>query len=55
MVALAGLNNLSRFTADAWLAPALTTMIGTELAAADEIRILPYTLGPGPKSAKTKT
>lgn len=44
VVALVGFNNLTRFATDAWLAPALTTMIGTELATADEIRIVPYAL-----------
>jgi DNA-binding winged helix-turn-helix (wHTH) protein/tetratricopeptide (TPR) repeat protein/TolB-like protein len=44
VVALVGFNNLSRVASDGWLAPALTTMIGTELEAADEIRVVPYTL-----------
>jgi DNA-binding winged helix-turn-helix (wHTH) protein/Tfp pilus assembly protein PilF/TolB-like protein len=44
VVALVGFNNLTRFATDAWLAPALTTMIGTELATVDEIRIVPYAL-----------
>jgi DNA-binding winged helix-turn-helix (wHTH) protein/tetratricopeptide (TPR) repeat protein len=43
-VALVGFTNLSQIANDAWLAPALAAMLGSELGAADEIRIVPYAL-----------
>src|ERR1022692_4359335 len=39
--AIVEFNNLSQNTADAWLAPALTAMLGTELGASDQIRVIP--------------
>ncbi len=44
VVALVGFNNLSQIANDAWVAPALTTMLGSELGAADDIQIVPYAL-----------
>jgi DNA-binding winged helix-turn-helix (wHTH) protein/tetratricopeptide (TPR) repeat protein len=43
-VALIGFNNLSQNDKDGWLAPALIEMLGSELGAADHIRVLPYEL-----------
>jgi DNA-binding winged helix-turn-helix (wHTH) protein/tetratricopeptide (TPR) repeat protein len=39
VVALVGFNNLSQNSKDAWLAPALTSMLGTELLAASAISV----------------
>jgi DNA-binding winged helix-turn-helix (wHTH) protein/tetratricopeptide (TPR) repeat protein len=39
VVALVGFNNLSQNSKDAWLAPALTSMLGTELGAANSISV----------------
>jgi tetratricopeptide (TPR) repeat protein len=41
VVAIVEFKNLSQYAADAWLAPALTAMLGTELGAADQIRVVP--------------
>jgi tetratricopeptide (TPR) repeat protein len=41
VVALVEFKNLSQNAADAWLGPALTIMLGAELGATDEIRVLP--------------
>jgi len=41
VVAIVEFKNLSQNNADAWLAPALTAMLGTELSAADQIRVVP--------------
>jgi len=41
VVAIVEFKNLSQNTADAWLAPALTAMLGTELGASDQIRVVP--------------
>jgi tetratricopeptide (TPR) repeat protein len=41
VVAIVEFKNLSHNNADAWLAPALTAMLGTELGAADQIRVVP--------------
>jgi len=40
-VAFVGFNNLSQRSNDAWLAPALTAMLASELGAADHVRVLP--------------
>jgi DNA-binding winged helix-turn-helix (wHTH) protein/TolB-like protein len=40
-VALVGFTNLSRNAKDAWLAPALTEMLGTELNVADDLQVVP--------------
>ena len=40
-VALIGFSNLSRNAKDAWLEPALTEMLGTELNAAQSLRVVP--------------
>ncbi len=44
VVAIVEFKNLSQEPADAWLAPALTAMLGTELGASDQIRIVPSEL-----------
>ena len=41
VVAIVEFKNLSQNAADAWLAPALTAMLGTELGASDQIRVVP--------------
>jgi tetratricopeptide (TPR) repeat protein len=41
VVAIVTLQSLSQNDKDQWLAPALTEMLGTELSAADEIRVIP--------------
>ncbi len=40
-VAVLGFGNLSQAATSAWIAPALAEMIGTELSAANELRIVP--------------
>ena len=40
-VAFVGFSNLSRNAKDAWLAPALSEMLGAELAAADNMQVVP--------------
>jgi DNA-binding winged helix-turn-helix (wHTH) protein/tetratricopeptide (TPR) repeat protein/TolB-like protein len=40
-VAIVGFNNLSQSAKDAWLGPALTAMLGSELSAADHVRVVP--------------
>ena len=40
-IALVGFSNLSRNAKDAWLAPALTEMLGTELNATDSLQVVP--------------
>ena len=40
-MALVGFNNLSRDAKDAWLAPALTELLGTELNVAQNLRVVP--------------
>lgn len=40
-LAFVGFNNLSQSTGNAWLDPALTAMLGTELSAADRLRVIP--------------
>jgi DNA-binding winged helix-turn-helix (wHTH) protein/tetratricopeptide (TPR) repeat protein len=40
-VALVGFNNLSQNAKDAWLTPALIEMLGSELGAAADIRVIP--------------
>lgn len=40
-VALVGFNNLSRESRDAWLAPALAELLGTELNVVDAVRVVP--------------
>jgi len=44
LVAFVRFNNLSQNPKDAWLGPALTEMLSTELGSADEIRIVPSDL-----------
>ena len=41
VVAFLGWNNLSNNAKDAWIAPALTSMLSTELSASDEIHVVP--------------
>jgi tetratricopeptide (TPR) repeat protein len=41
VVAIVELNDRTQNAGDAWLAPALTTMLGAQLGAADEIRVIP--------------
>ena len=41
VVAIVEFKNLSQNAADAWLAPALTAMLGTVLGASDQIRVVP--------------
>jgi DNA-binding winged helix-turn-helix (wHTH) protein/tetratricopeptide (TPR) repeat protein len=43
-VAFVGFTNLSQNPKDAWLAPALTEMLGTELGTAEAVRIVPHEL-----------
>ena len=43
-VALVGMSNLSQKDGDAWLAPALVSMLGTELGSAPELQIIPSEL-----------
>jgi DNA-binding winged helix-turn-helix (wHTH) protein/TolB-like protein/Tfp pilus assembly protein PilF len=40
-VAFVGFSNLSRNAKDAWIAPALTEMLGTELNVADDLHVVP--------------
>jgi DNA-binding winged helix-turn-helix (wHTH) protein/tetratricopeptide (TPR) repeat protein len=40
-VALVGFTNLSRNPKDAWLAPALSEMLGSELSVADNVQVVP--------------
>jgi eukaryotic-like serine/threonine-protein kinase len=40
-VAFVGFSNLSRNAKDAWIAPALTEMLGTELNIADDLHVVP--------------
>lgn len=40
-IALVGFSNLSRNPKDAWLAPALSEMLGAELSVADNLQVLP--------------
>ncbi|MFZ0007551.1 MAG: winged helix-turn-helix domain-containing protein, partial [Steroidobacteraceae bacterium] len=40
-IALVGFSNLSRNPKDAWLAPALTEMLGAELSIADNVQVVP--------------
>ena len=40
-IALVGFSNLSRNPKDAWLAPALSEMLGAELSAADNVQVVP--------------
>ncbi len=40
-IALVGFSNLSRNAKDAWLAPALAEMLGTELNATDRLQVVP--------------
>ena len=40
-VAFVGFSNLSRNAKDAWLAPALSEMLGAELSAADNLQVVP--------------
>jgi eukaryotic-like serine/threonine-protein kinase len=40
-VALVGFSNLSRNAKDAWIAPALTEMLGAELSVTDDLRVVP--------------
>jgi DNA-binding winged helix-turn-helix (wHTH) protein/tetratricopeptide (TPR) repeat protein len=40
-VAFVGFSNLSRNTKDAWIAPALTEMLGTELNVAEDLHVVP--------------
>ena len=40
-VAFVGFSNLSRNAKDAWLAPALSEMLGAELSAADNVQVVP--------------
>jgi len=42
-IALAGFNGLSRLSGDAWLSPALASMLATELTATDALRVVPDT------------
>lgn len=41
VVAIVEFKNLSQDPADAWVAPALTAMLGTELGASNQIRVVP--------------
>jgi DNA-binding winged helix-turn-helix (wHTH) protein/tetratricopeptide (TPR) repeat protein len=43
-VAITGFGNLSQNPKDAWLGPALTEMVGTELTVSDRLRIVPEEL-----------
>ena len=53
-VAFVGFSNLSRNAKDAWLAPALSEMLGAELSVADNLQVVPdelvrdASLGPFP-------
>ena len=40
-IAVVGFSNLSRNAKDAWLAPALSEMLGAELSIADDVRVVP--------------
>ncbi len=40
-IALVGFSNLSRNPKDAWLAPALSEMLGAELSIADDVQVVP--------------
>jgi len=40
-IALVGFSNLSRNPKDAWLAPALSEMLGAELSVADDVQVVP--------------
>jgi TolB-like protein len=53
LVAFVRFNNLSKNPKDAWLGPAMTEMLSTELGSADEIRIVPSDLVHDASSAVT--